>query len=112
MSTPTTRELLEGAARAIGLHGLSWNEKSQCLTDYDGIWWDSLTDDGDCARLEAALCLEVEWNTEHVNVGRSCFHKGDWQLAGEQYTNHANDKQAARRYASTRAAYEISKGMR
>lgn len=99
------RELLEKAAMAAGFTSLGYGELSggsPCLylrdADFSGVWA-PLTDDGDCARLEAACMLDVEWQTQHVIVGRTMLDK--WQ---EPYLLHDGDKQAARRFAAVRAA--------
>lgn len=91
----TDRELLELAAKAAG------------LSKADREWpnrWEPLTDDGQEARLEAALCLSVEWGGDFkspfVTVGGCLerFHEPD-------------DRQAARRRAGVRAAAELGRAM-
>ena len=102
------RQLLEDAARALGYSNvLRWDEKLVCLTDYEGWTFNPLEDDGDSAHMESALSLDVQWQTHHVIVGRTILDK--WQ---EPYANHRLDKQAARRYAGTRAAAAIGQKMR
>lgn len=69
-------------------------------------WWNPLTDDGDCARLESACDLNVRRGKEFVAVfcdDREVFVK-------EYYADHGGDKNAARRRASTRAAAELENG--
>lgn len=73
------------------------------LKQYPHTKWSPLTDDGDCARLEAACMLDVEWQTQHVIVGRTMLDK--WQ---EPYMLHDGDKQAARRFAAVRAAASMA----
>lgn len=104
----TDRQLLEDAARALGYSNvLRWDEKWGCMTDYEGWTFNPLEDDGEAAHMESALCLDVQWQTQHVVVGRTSLDK--WQ---EPYANHIGDKQAARRYASTRAAAAIGRQIR
>jgi hypothetical protein len=111
------RELLELAGKAAGIptriigaapgsYGL--------YPDTDGVdkfccvsQWNPSKDDGDCARLEAALGLNVTWCSLHV------FAESNDGLAGwiERYSSHNGDKQAARRMASLRAAAEIGRTM-
>lgn len=102
----TDRQLLEDAARAIGIEciGPMGNDG---LHLFNGKHWNPLTGDGDSACMESALSLNVEWQTQHVVVGRTSLDK--WQ---EPYANHIGDKQAARRYASTRAAAAIGRQTR
>ena len=106
------REMLERAAAAAGITVLPpsrwpvgqeqfglWIQVGEHRTAVG--WWSSLTDDGDCARLEAVLLLHVEWQplTESVYVGTSeigCTRP--W----------GNNRQAARRYAATRAAAALA----
>ena len=56
--------------------------------------WDPLHDDGDEARLEGALLMNVSWGMASVTVD-SCT---------ERFSDHGGDKQKARRYAGVRAA--------
>lgn len=111
----TNREMLELAAKAAGLY-FKWRDGDpKWGPEHVGpaawvneCWqaWNPLTDDGDEARLEAALGLNVEWQTQHVIVGRTMLDK--WQ---EPYLLHDCDKQAARRFAGVRAAAGIGKSM-
>ena len=59
--------------------------------------FNALTDDGDEARLEGALCFNVTWGMASVIV----------DLSTERYNDHNGDKQKARRYAGVRAAAAI-----
>jgi hypothetical protein len=74
------------------------------------VYWNPLDDDGDGARLEAALGFDVTWGDEWspaVMVGQ---REGDANIL-ELYASHSGDKQAARRRAAVRAAAEMGKGM-
>jgi hypothetical protein len=106
------RELLELAARAAGYESLGYTENGlkvanpalECGFDY----WDPTSDDGDCARLEAACSIDVYWHRERVFAGPGISSNN---CLSELYSDHNNDRQAARRLASTRAAAEVGKGM-
>ena len=100
----TDRELLELAAKAAGRGSQWWMESVWNSPDRE---WDPLTDDGDEARLEAVLGLNVLWGSRTVTVGRKPF--GPFE---EQYQEHGRDKQAARRRAGVRAAAEIGRNMK
>ena len=60
-------------------------------------------DDGDCARMEAALGIHVAWHSDGVVCGLR------WAGATELFDDHGGDKQAARRMASLRVAAEHGK---
>ena len=87
--TTTDRELLERAAKAAGIEAWRLDAHSQHASH-----WDALTDDGDEARLEGALLMNVSWGMAYVTVD-SCT---------ERFSDHGGDKQKARRYAGVRAA--------
>lgn len=101
------RELLEYAAKACGFkivgygewrNGIEWAEL-EC-----GTFWNAKEDDGDCARMEAELGLDITWYKEWV----SAISK---HAAGYADYKDYPDKQAARRMASLRVAAEIGKSM-
>lgn len=105
----TDRELLEMAAKAAGIEFEPYNENPN--RPFFGLWlkingepyhgqrrrFNALTDDGDCARLESKLMLDVRWWPDDVTVGP----------VSEMYVDHEFDKQKARRYATVRAAAAI-----
>lgn len=106
----TVRELLELAAKAMA--------KEIDLDRYDedmgfvilGIsrWWNPQTDDGDCARMEAGLRIDIEWR----QIGVVACHRaesGHDIVAYEPYADHQDDRQSARRMASLRVAAAIPK---
>lgn len=115
----TDRELLELAAKAAGLtirDSTRWpNTVVRQITMDDGspnwVRWNPRNDDGDGARLEAALGIDVEWH----NVGVRCAKlTGAWcddVVARESFDDHNGDKQAARRLASLRVAASIGRAM-
>lgn len=103
----TTRELLELAARSIDCTLTFEAHDEGGLVPY--LWgaaagdelgeWSPDTDDGDNARLEAALGLDVTWDD-----AQGCVFAGYGSPCIERYSDHNNDKQAARRMATLRAA--------
>jgi hypothetical protein len=108
------RELLELAARAAGLKidksstngGGIGNTGFDCMGNAVLDWhnnkrWNPLTDDGDNARLEAALQIDTTWHKKGVVCGDVYEFFGD----------HDNDKQKTRRYASVKAAAEIGRAL-
>lgn len=105
----TDRELLEKAAKAAGHGKVEWIvgvlgfERPHVRFDNSWSWtpWNPLTDDGDEARLEAALMLQVRWQTLRVEV----YNENGCCI--EYYRDHRDDKQAARRKAGVRAAAAI-----
>lgn len=104
------RELLELAAKACSLDWRTFKEYVYAHDDPDGVWpyeWNPLTNDDDCARMEAALEIDIYWHENEVIA-----EADDAQPKNEWYTSHAYDKQAARRMASVKVAAEIGKGMK
>lgn len=105
------REMLELAAKAAGSR-LQWRdmcggyERVFRVPLLGGKPWNPFTDDGDEARLEAVLGLNVLWGSRTVTVGRK--HFGPFE---ERYQEHGGDKQAARRRAGVRAAAEIGRSV-
>jgi hypothetical protein len=104
------RELLELAAKAAG-YPPEWRGSIMVGTeDGAGRPWNPLTDDGDHARLEAALNIDVEWHT--IGVVAILNDKDlirSTHRFREVYADHSGDKQKARRYAGVRAAASIGK---
>ena len=90
------KELLTFAAKAADMR---WNY------DLNKEVWNPLTDDGDCARLEANLGICIEWWSDSV-----CCTVASGSSWTEIYSDH-QDKNAARRYASTALAAEIGRTM-
>jgi len=123
------RELLEMAAKAAGIAG-EWTDcyDGDYYSEYNGmcglivdkpnantVVWNPWIDDGDCARMEAVLNINVKWfdamKCANAWVEDSCLHP-DEATAYENYPDHAGNKQAARRMASLRVAAEIGKAMK
>lgn len=109
----TDREMLELAALAAGyvvesmrFHGGAWchpvGEQPDEDGDHPGLFeWNPLDDDGDIARLEANLRINVTWISGGVMCG-PCM---------ERCADHP-DANTARRKASVRAAAEVGRRMR
>ena len=102
----TERELLTLAAKACGFHdyrsvGIHLFEVKSHPT-WPWVIWNPLHDDGDCARMEAALGIDVKWYKSGVIA-----HIRDTGIQSEVFINHASDKNAARRAASVAIAVEI-----
>lgn len=117
------RELLELAAKAIGKNVIAHKFCDEFLDSWDGLIdyedrfmsnppeWSPLKDDGDCARMEAALGIDIEWLSYEVCA---YWKDEDGMLLHEEsecYSEHKGDKQAARRMASLRVAAEIGRAM-
>lgn len=109
----TDRELLVLAAKAAGI---AVNEHIGMRHDYfadanTGKEWNPLTDDGDGARLEAALGMSVNWYGAMVLVGPNVRGIKMGSQFPEYFEKHGGDKQAARRRAGLRAAASIGESM-
>ena len=91
----TERELLELAAKACGADFRSY---------LDCGLWNALMDDGDCARMEATLGIELTWFFDRVDA-LAC----DVAPVVEYFKDYAGDKSAARRAASVAVASEIGR---
>ena len=110
----TERELLTLAAKACGFHdyrsvGIHLFEVKSHPT-WPWVIWNPLHDDGDCARMEAALGICVDWCYEMVmSCAVTDVEVGEFVNAFEKYADHAGDKNAARRAASVAVAAEIGR---
>lgn len=102
----TERELLELAAKA---EGRQLKYMTQILADGSReefiACWNPGKNSAHGAELEAALGLDVEWKPDAVHV---CGGMGG---AYEYYADHGDNKQAARRWATLRAAAEVGRSM-
>lgn len=90
----TEREQLELAAKACG----------EDFNSYLSVGWNPLTDDGDCARMEARLGICVDWQPAYVSAMT-------WNKSGKVvfFKDYNGDKNAARRAASVAVAAEIGR---
>lgn len=92
----TDRELLELAAKAAGIEGLSFDRTRR---DWP---WNPLDDDGDALRLAVKLFL-------HIHIHDGCTEaQGDYSPLTEE---HYDDPSAATRRAIVRTAAEIGRAM-
>lgn len=114
------RELVVLAAKACGYKldlefrpvGLPFfHSERRALALDSGGWFAPGVDDGDCARMEAALGIDIEWLSDEVCA---YWKDEDGMLLHEEsefFADHKGDKQAARRMASLRVAAEIGRAM-
>jgi uncharacterized protein involved in tellurium resistance len=105
----TDREMLELIAKAMGYDDAEWTAKYGCIVtakiNGSRCFWNPLTDDGDCFRMESALKIDIDWGV--VDVMSKSY--GDYHE--EPYANHNGDKNAARRKASCMVAAMIGREM-
>jgi hypothetical protein len=115
----TERKQLELAARACG-YELQWESDGtiqnrinrptipyECQGMISATDWNPLKDDGDCARMEAELDIDVLWE---INWVTSAVYTGDGTMCELRYfKDHNGDKNAARRAASVAVAAEIGR---
>lgn len=109
------RELLELAAKAcdykldleIRPDGFPFfHSERRALALDSGGWFAPGVDDGDCARMEADVGINLEWGTDFV-----CAIDWDGNEVCEYFKDHNGDKQAARRMASLRVAAKKGRAM-
>jgi hypothetical protein len=101
----TDRELLELAAKAIGLPECGWMGPAfMYIKDNTFTDWNPLTDDGDALRLAVKLGMQITIILDGDDGDHFPKTMVDW--ATEE---HINDPYAATRRAITRAAAEIGK---
>lgn len=118
--TQNIRELLELAALACGYEWVSAVERSDGrgvmhivvrskTTEWLPAYWAPHIDDGDGARMEAQLLVDVQWGDAAV----FCSHyKRPQDHVREAYADHNGNRQAARKMASLRVAAEIGRRMK
>lgn len=111
--TPELKDLLTLAAKACGY------EIARVSDDGDGLMlvgvqevWAPHLDDGDGARMEAHLRLEPKWPwLDGPAIGVGCQQAMGYEYSFERFDKHNNDRQAARRWASLRAAAQVGRNM-
>ena len=101
MTTETDRELTRLAYRAA-FSGAELNDDKDMLKR-----WAPLTNDGDEARLESKLGMDVDWYPALVLIGPAAGI-----ACAEHFEHHAGDKQSARRRAGVLAAAEIGRNLK
>lgn len=101
----TDRELLELAARSIGVEGVFDENTGDIWRGTGSISWNSLKYDGDTLRLAMKLNIEFAFfdDMEQVNAGVWSPRPESWDCM----TPYNGDKHAATRRAITRAAAAI-----
>jgi len=100
----TDRELLEAAAKAVGLENHVWSEQGYGMVNYFGgaPAWNPLRDDGDALRLAVKLKLRINVAETYTDVvyynavGAASLSEG-----------HEGDPYAATRRAIVRAAASL-----
>lgn len=106
------REMAERAAQAleIDLGQAVWNEATniQSFSWYAPKLprWNPLRYDAACAHMEAFLKIGLEWSDESVQARCSMVPN---VVVVERYADHGDDRNTARKYASTRMAVEIQR---
>lgn len=116
------REMLEWAAKAAGivLDRSPFNGGGYGNTGFDisgnavldwhnGIRWNPLTDDGDCARLQAALQIDTYWDAYQVQMQHIYIRSDEIHKHTAQYKDHGGDRLAAWRAAVVAVAAAIGK---
>jgi hypothetical protein len=93
----TVRELLEQAAKAADEGIVFYGE---CLRAQTGREWNSLTDDGDAARLATRLRIDILHGNDNVTASTG---------AGYVAVPYGDDADAAVRRAVTTLAAQIGK---
>ena len=112
----TEREQLILAAKACGLHFNPTLKLKQGIRvvrpdakcQSDQVLWDPKNDDGDCARMEARLGIDLIWYTTKIQTVDTT---GNYR-ATAFFEDHNGDKNAARRAASLAVAAEIGRALR
>lgn len=111
----TEREMLEYAARACGIQNARYFAEDDFLSssiEYDDendctVVWVPHLSDGDCTRMEALLGIDVEWKIADQAVKSRKFSTYAYGF----FSEHKNDRKAARRMASLMVAAEIGQSM-
>lgn len=112
----TDRELLESAARAIGLRA-EFNLANACQL-FDGdkyvCFWNPLTDDGDAFRLSMKLHIDLCINNgvvEAIWIDEQLSETHSIEVGCDEAFEGMEAKYAAGRRAITSAAAQMSKAM-
>jgi hypothetical protein len=109
----TDYELLKVVAKAIGHEETKVGERGWfylcTYQDNPKEWelWNPLNDDGDCARIETILEIELQWHDNGVQAGKRGNPVGVFCF----YSDHGGDKNAARRQASVEFAAAIGEAL-
>lgn len=107
------RELLELAAKAVGLKVISYSEGYGLGIDGDGVWWNPLGNDGQALRLAIELGLTISpangMDADITEVYRSSSLLG--RSSEGRAEKHDGDAISATRLAIVRAAAELGRQM-
>ena len=119
--TQDIRELLELAALACGyvvqehINAGAWVYNKDSPPDKFGepriFTWMPGTDDGDGARMEEKLGIDVQWAQDSGFVLSAEFSRKR-EYCAEFFDRHNGNRQAARKMASLRVAAHIGERMR
>lgn len=105
-----TREDLEYAAKAAGYAVASNDERGTYVTIKGLItYWQPHEDDGDCARMCAAVGIGSQWDDDCLWASSETTKRSINIYAA--FKDHANDKCAARRHASVKLAAAVGRAM-
>lgn len=100
--TPITREDLEMAAKAAG------NPQGSGITFHGAdVFWRPHEDDGDCARMCAAVGIGSRWDDDCLWAFSETTKRSINIYAA--FKDHANDKCAAWRYAAVKLAAAVGR---
>ena len=101
----TDRELLELAAKAVGIcESLEWFEKENCFV-LDNVVWNPIADDGDALRLAVTLNIDFYSGNDEGAATFAGYFIGTVQKFA--VVQHNTDPYAATRRAIVHAATEI-----
>ena len=104
--TPITREDLEMAAKAAG------NPQGSGITFHGAdVFWRPHEDDGDCARMCAAVGIDRTWTRYSACASMAAESSSLAKPVYSMFMDHANDKCAAERYASVKLAAAVGRAM-
>lgn len=104
------RELMDLVAKAVGqviVYGSPGGFGSPFMDGYG--YFKPLSDDGDCARLEVELCLNVEIDESGVRSVKYLRDGMEFIESIQLACNHGGDMNSARRRASVEVAAEIGR---
>ena len=111
----TDKELLELAAKAVGIDGIY--TEYVCDGETRGVIfnklvpWNPLDDDGDALRLAVKLLIEINHN--HFQKTVDAYYSPDFSQHTSKLTEaYGNDPYAATRRAIVKAAAEIGRGIK
>lgn len=102
------RSLLEAAAKFCGYGVIANHETALVLRKQKNgpaLWWSSLTDAGDRARMCDENAIDIEHDTDIGFV--IAWHDGKSRSHSERYADYTNNRTLAANYAATRLAARL-----